>query len=321
MSKIIFINPIDIEDINVFSYFRNEGIFSKYIDPIDYQFILFSTLYQSGVNYFQTDIRMVPESIIINEFWKNRIIAYDKKIYTNSLLKTNKITKGKFNIEEDGAKTNLLIRETISHFSNFIYSAESGVPFLNTHYYFPKYLEIMKRRIDQDFFAILNNLSSLIKEEGIRTVTPKYSILKNDLKRFEDIANTGLFEKYSKSLNLLTESTKLSTIKKDIAFYSYRLLNKFGSSLNLKDTTLNFIKFNKKILDQFIGKFPSAIGDTIIQSVEKMIQERNKIFFYEIEDVKIHVIFCNSLQDCIDKHGFDILKTLVEDYKKIENSH
>lgn len=321
MNRIIYINPIDLEEIIAFSYIRNDGIFSKYIDPIDYYFILFSTLYQSGINYFQTNLNLIPPSIKQSDFWKNKLIQFDKDAFINSMNKTNSLTKDKFHFEDDSAKVNQLKKETISHFSNFFYSLETGVPFINTHYFFPKYLEIMNKRLDNVFLHSLQNLSSLIKQEEIQTLTPKYSILKQDLKRFEDIANSRLFFNYSESLSLLPETKKLKSIKKDIAFNSYRLFNKYSSSFTLKSTAFTFLQINKNIADLFFGKIPSIIGDFFIQSLEKIVSEKKRIYFFEIDEIKYHKMFCNILQDCINKHGTGILRTIYQELEDKQNSH
>ena len=63
MDKLIYLSPFDIGNINGLSSLRNSGAFANYIDPIDFHFTLFSTLYQSGANYFMTDETKLPISI------------------------------------------------------------------------------------------------------------------------------------------------------------------------------------------------------------------------------------------------------------------
>jgi hypothetical protein len=315
MSNLIYISPTDLDEINGLSELRNTGTLAKYLDPIDFHFILFSTLYQSGVSYFQTNEFLLPNTIRKYNFWTNKIIPYDRIAFIHSLERTSSIVKDKIHFAQESPKTKKLQRETISQLSNLFYSFETGSPFLNTNFSLAKHLEHMESRMDKNLYLALLNLSSLIIKEDIQTITPKYSVLKEDIKRFEDIAMSTLFRKYSDSLCLLSDPSKLSVIKKDIKTNSFKLLNKYGHSLNLKETAFSFIKFNKTILDLFVSKIPSTIGDFVIQSLEKMTKEKRKVYFYEVEEVKYWYVFCNLIQDCIKKHGPEKFKTIFEELK------
>jgi hypothetical protein len=269
MDKLIYISPLDVLNINIVSALRNTGAFAKHIDSIDYHFTFFSTMYQSGVNYFQTEERLLPDSLKDYKFWKHKLTSLNAKAYEKAIVKTNSILEGKLHFESDNSKTRMLRAETIALLSNIFYSLETGIPFINTNFSLAKHLGFMKERMDKDLLKSLHLLSSLIVCEPIRTITPKYSVLKDDIRRFEDISNSRLFNSYSDSLTTLQYSSKYKTLKKDINVTTLKLFNKYASNINIKETAFSFLKFNKNIIDTFVSKIPSLIGEFVITSFEK----------------------------------------------------
>jgi hypothetical protein len=316
MDKLIYISPLDIGNINELSSLRNNKTFSKYIDPIDYHFTLFSTLYQSGVNFFETEEKLLPNSLKDYKFWKNKLTPLNVKAYDKAILKTRTILEGKLHFEADSAKTRRLEFETVALLSNIFYSLETGIPFINTNYSLAKHLGFMKERMDKDLLHSLHLLSSLIVPETIQTITPKYSVLKEDINRFEDISNSRLFASYSNSLNELQYSSKYKDLKKDISVKSLKLFGKYSSNINIKETAFSFLKFNKSIIDLFISKIPSLVGDFVITSFEKLSKEKRKVSFYEIEEARYSTLFCNIFDDTLKDGGMERLNKVIDELKK-----
>jgi hypothetical protein len=79
MDKMIYISPLNLSGINSISELANNDTFLKHLDPIDYHFVLFSSLYQSGANYFQLDINYLPKAIKGNKFWKDNLWILTKR--------------------------------------------------------------------------------------------------------------------------------------------------------------------------------------------------------------------------------------------------
>jgi hypothetical protein len=320
MDRIIFINPIDAANINALSKLRNSSTFAKYIDPIDFHYSMFSALYQSGVNYFQTEEKILPISISDNSFWKKKLTDIDDKAYNKAIKKTQILLENKLHFETDNSKTQMLELETISILSNLFYSFETGIPFINTNYSLKQHLVFMKERMDKDLWNSLSLLSLMISGENIHTITPKYSILKDDFKRFEEISNSKLFSNYSDSLHELQYVEKFTSLKKEISINSYKLFSKYGGNLNMKETAFSFVKFNKVILDSFVSNIPSLVGEFVINSVEKISKDKKRISFYEIEESKYANMFCNIFDDAIKKEGHEKFKSIIDEFIESKNS-
>jgi len=315
MDKLIYLSPFDIGNINGLSLLRNSGTFANYVDPIDFHFALFSTLYQSGANYFMTDENKLPKSIKENAFWKDKLVPFDKIVFDKSVNKTTKLLSNKLHFEEDSAKTRMLQSETVAILSNLFYTLQTGTPFVNTNSSFEKHLHFMEKRMDKELYNSLKLLTSLIVCENIQTITPRYSFIRDDIKRFEDIANSILFRNYSDSLQELQHLSKFARIKKNISVNSLKLFNKYGNNVNLKKTTYSFLKFNQGIVDTFLSKIPTLVGDFFLESFESLLNDKRRVSFYEIEEVKYHTLFCNIFDDTIKKEGYEKFKDIIEELK------
>ena len=315
MRQLVYISPRDIGSLNGLTSFSNSNAILKYLDPVDYHSVLFSTLYQSGIKYFEISENSLPPYITQNDFWKSKITKYNHKAFNNSIEKAKLVLDGRFYHDVDKKYNVVQYPAVLDYLSKLFYSFETGTPFINPGFITQKDFDLLEPRMDKQLLICLRNLGSLVKDEKIQTITPSYSVLKKDIKRFEDIFHTRVFKLYSDSLQELPHSSKLSLLKKDIGVNSLKLFNKYGNDLNFKETAFSFIKFNKKILDLFVSKIPSTVGDFVINSIETLTKEKKKIYFHEVKDAKYSTLLCNRIDEIIKQEGFEKFKIIVDEIK------
>jgi hypothetical protein len=101
MGKIIYISSEDTAGIKSINELANDSGVIEHLGSIDYYFILFSTLYQSGCSFFQLDTNQLPDSVTGNPFWKGKIIHRNDKAYLDCWAKANNILISNFNFEKD----------------------------------------------------------------------------------------------------------------------------------------------------------------------------------------------------------------------------
>lgn len=318
MDKIIYISPEDLGSLTGISNFANSPNIIKLLDPVNYHFILFSTLYQSGANYFQTYREELPTEIKHSNFWNEKLINIDKKAYEIAKSKAVQILDGKLNINLDDARGKYLKIVTEIHLANLFYATQTRNSFVSVHNSLESHLDILKKGMDKELWISLKNLSTLIKAESIPTIAPKFSILKNDVKRFEDISYSKLFRDYHKSISLI-EHEHISKAKKEISSMSLRLFNKYGNYLSLNDTVFNFIKFGKKIIDSFISIVPPFVSDFLIASAETMMKNKRTIRFYELKEINYQNILVNRIEEIFKVGGDEKFKEIVEGFKAEKN--
>lgn len=297
MKQIVFISPLDIGSINGLTAFSNDESVLNYLEAVDYHSVLFSTLYQSGINYFEVNANSLPQHIINNKFWKDKIVDYNNTKLRNSTEKSIKILEVLFNHEVDNKYRVSQYHNMVDYLTKIFYSFETGTPYINPNYILEKDFELLKHRVDNGFLIAMKNLNSLIINEKINTITPKYSSLKEDVRRFEDICETKIFKDYSYSLQQVSYADSLEGLKKDIKVKSLKLFNKYGNDFDFGETAVSFIKFNKRIIDLFISKIPSEIGDFVINSTENLIKEKKKIYYFEVKEAKYSTLLCRRVEE------------------------
>jgi hypothetical protein len=315
MDRVLYISPIDLSGINSISKLANYETFLEHLDPINYHFLLFSTLYQSGTSFFQLDKSILPETILANPFWKDKFIDIDNKAYDKSIEKATNILKENFDFELDRKYRAPQYENLKSFFSSLFYSVETGVPFVNAEFSESKNFDFLESRLRRELFIAIKNFNELIHSDNVSTIVPQYTVLKKDVRRFEDIANSTLYLKYSESLHLLSDTKKIETIKKDIHANALKVYNKYANHLDLKAMAFGFLKFNKKIVDLFTNKVTSIFGDFIIEAIEKSSTGKKKIHYYKVDEAHYMIQWANRIGELMSKGGKDKLDLFLKEYK------
>jgi hypothetical protein len=311
----IYISPGDLQGIKVVSEMGNSEPFLKYLDEVNYHFLLFSTLYQSGAKLFYVDFEHIPLKLQKHPFWKEKFIQIDETEYYSLKAKSVKILDKNFDRELDKKYNAPQYAYLADHLTTLFYSVKNNIPFLTTQFVNKNDFDFLESRMSKEFYNSIGNLYSLIKSDQVQTIYPQYSVMKKDIRRFEDIVNNSTFEEYNESLLLLEHEEKPEKLIKKIKGKSTKLYNKFSSSLELKDITFSLLKTNKKILDLFTNKATSIIGDFGIEFLEKIVNEKSKIHYYESKENYILRLWADRIgelwkaggKEDLNKH-FDQLK-------------
>lgn len=303
---------MDIGQLNGLSSFSNSKALLKHLDPIDYYTILFCTLYQSGVEYFEVDIETLPHSISQNPFWRNKITGYNNAAFNEAYKKAILTLEGKFNHEEDKRYHVKQYWHLIYHLTKIFYAFDTATPFINPAFFQKKDFDLLTTRLDSNLLSCLRNLSAVTSEEQITTLTPQYSILREDVKRFEDICDSLLFQNYSKSLQEIPYSKNVTSLKKDIHVNALKILNKYTGEFSVKEVSFSFLKANKKVVDIFANAVPNIVGDFIINSAEKLTENKRKLYFHEIDEAKFSVLLCRRINE-MARQGNEKFKSIVSE--------
>lgn len=316
MDRIIYIDPRTQAGLKVASKLSNFEVFLRHLDPIDFSFILYSSLYQSGANYFEIDYSLVPDLLKNNPFWKEKFISIDKEIYQSSENRAIKILESNFNFDLDRTYRAPQAYSLKEYFTSLFYCTQTGVPFINVEFAESRNFDFLESRFNKEFFFILKNFHSLINLDNISTVTPQYTVLKRDVRRFEDIANSTLFLRYADSLNLLKEEDKIDLIKRDIHSNAVKVYNKYAKYLNLNGMTFGFMKASNRLMELFVNKQASVFGDFFVDIIEKINSRKRIVNYYKVEEAHFMILWANRIGEMMQNGGKESLTEFLEEYKK-----
>jgi hypothetical protein len=317
MEKIIYISSKEIGGLTSISRLGNSKVFLEELESVDFHFILFSTLYQSGTNYFQLDLNALPPEILNNPFWKNKFIDIDRSTFKKSLVKSAEILKTNFDFKLDETYRAPQAFYFQDYFTSLFYSTETGIPFVNPDFADSKSFDFLESRMSKELFVAIKNLNSLIQTNNISTITPQYSMLKEDVRRFEDIVESTLYRNYQSSLMLLDEEpNKLEAVKKEIQVNALKLHQKYTGNLDIKNMGFNFLKANKKVADLFLNKPSSVFGDFVIETIEKLVTGKRKVTFYKVEEANFMLLWANRIGELTQKGGANKLSEFLKKYEE-----
>lgn len=321
MEKIIYVSSAEIGGLNSISRLGNSKVFLDELEFVDFHFMLFSTLYQSGTNYFQLDLQALPQEILTNPFWKNKFIDIDRNLLEKSFQKSSEIVKANFDYELDKNYKAPQAFYFQDYFTSLFYSTETGIPFVNPNFAEPKSFDFLETRMSKELFISIKNLNSLIQTSEISTITPQYSVLKKDVRRFEDIIESTLFSNYKDSIALLeNENDKIETVKKEIKVNALKLYQKYTGNLDIKDVGFSFLKANKKAADLFLNKPASIFGDFVIETLEKLIIGKRKVTYYKVDEANFMLLWAQRIGELTEKGGNEKLKEFLTEYRKVKNN-
>jgi hypothetical protein len=317
MEKIIYISSAEIGGLNSISGLGNSEVFLEELDYVNFHFMLFSTLYQSGANYFQVDFEILPPEILKNPFWKDKFIDIDRNILEKSIAKSAEVLKANFDFKLDKTYRAPQSFYFQDYFTSLFYSTQTGIPFINPNFSETKSFDFLESRMSKELFLAIKNLHSQIETNEISTITPKYSVLKKDIRRFEDILESTSYNNYRDSLMLLeNEDDKVEKVKKEIKVNALKLHSKYVGNLNLKDMGFSFLKANKKVADIFLNKPTSIFGDFIIETVEKLVTSKRKISYYNVDEANFMLLWAERIGELTQKGSQEKLSEFLTEYKK-----
>lgn len=317
MEKIIYISSAEIGGLNSISRLGNSEVFLEELDYVNFHFMLFSTLYQSGANYFQVDFEILPTEILKNPFWKDKFIDIERNILEKSFAKSAEVLKSNFDFKLDKTYRAPQAFYFQDYFTSLFYSTQTGIPFVNPNFSETKSFDFLESRMSKELFLAIKNLHSQIETNEISTITPKYSVLKKDIRRFEDILQSTLYNNYRDSLMLLeNEVDKVEKVKKEIKVNALKLHRKYVGNLNLKDMGFSFLKENKKVADIFLNKPTAIFGDFIIETVEKLVTSKRKISYYNVDEANFMLLWAERIGELTQKGGQEKLSEFLTEYKK-----
>jgi hypothetical protein len=187
---------------------------------------------------------------------------------------------------------------------------------LNTWYVDLKKFDSLQDRLSKELYIAIHNLFSLVKSESVSTIIPQYSVLKKDIKRFEEIANSSLYLKYANSLQLLEESNKIALVKKDIQVNALKVYNKYANHIDLKSMSISFLKFGKKAIDLVSNNITSIIGDYLIDALQQSTSNKRKVYFYNCTDSFYPILYANRIGELQRIVGAEKVSELLKSYQK-----
>ncbi|MCG7857525.1 hypothetical protein MD537_11115 [Flavihumibacter sediminis] len=152
MNKVIYLGDYILSGINAISNLSNNEKILEHLQPIDHHFVVFSTLYQSGVDFIQVNKSLLPEKILNNPFWNKKLIDVDEDLSVKSLAKAFDLLKDNFDHEEDRRFLASQYNSLLNFFSDFFYSSQAGMPFVNPKYSTRENFNSLESRLSKELF-------------------------------------------------------------------------------------------------------------------------------------------------------------------------
>lgn len=300
MEKIIHINNTDLFAINKVDELGNSEEMNDFVTT-NFQHSLFSSMFMSGAKYIELDKSLLNKSILENKFWEDKFIDSLTPKYFEIINNVNTKLFSHFKLGEEGFLNHPYNIVLSSYITNLFYTSKTGIPCVLSRFKDLEDQEWIKPAVTNDFFQNFIIFHRLFKNESIDSIAPKYSVLKKDVRIFEDMTTSSLYRDYQNSHNELKYLDKIPLIVKDIKVFSLKLYYKYLGNLDLRKTTFSYLKDTKLVNGLYVDIF------------EQLISDNRKLNFYRFEDADLRLII-NKRLSALAENGDVELKDLINNF-------
>lgn len=302
MEKIIHINNSNLFALNKINQLGNFEELAINIET-NFQYTLFSTIFMSGAEYIQLDKSLVDKNIIENPFWKNKFIETLTPNYLKVINKASRMMIPHLKWINDGLPLHPHNLVLSSYLGDLLHCSETGIPSVISRFKTEEDQEWIKPAVTLEFYQNFVNFQKLFKQEDIDTIAPKFSVLKKEVRIFEDISASPLYRDYQNLHNELKYSDKISKIIKEIKVFSLKLHYKYLGNFDLKKTTFSHINDSFSSIESIEPNIKAA--KISLDILEHILSGNKKVNFYGFEDADFFKLLDKRLNTLSEKGDID----------------
>lgn len=278
MLRKIFISPFSAGYFSVFQDIEKIDFIKAYAEDIQFNTCLYSSLIQTGANFievFEENSNLLNKS----EYIKDRVIKINDQNYNEIKSRINKVfsiyessSKGNKELEEELWNTKILLCDLlycVHRNSDFIYTGK-----------FPSLVRF-KDSLPNDFYLPLITLLSSVESKDIFSPNPVSLISKDEVKKFDNIIQSDIYDNYVKShANLRTKQGKSI---KNLKLQGEKLIASNPSLLSLYNNLALIVPITKLIKPE-LGEFTEVIKDI---STSTDTKNTKNIIIYKYRDIAL----------------------------------
>jgi len=287
LEKIIHINNTDLFAINKLDQYGNSEE-NNHIINTNFQYKLFSTIFMSGADFIQLDKSLLNNEIRENPFWKDKFIELLTPKYFDLINSVGSKHLFHYNRDENGMPPHPQNLVLSSYLNNLYYSSKTGIPSILSRFKDEEDRAWLKSAVTDEFYINFQNLHKLFQTQNLDTIAPKYSVLKKEIRIFEDLTTSPLYRNYQDLHNELKFTKEISIIAKDIKVFALKLYYKYLGNFDIKKSTFGCLREDNSI---------NSFGMDLL---EYLLSEK-QINFYRFEDADFLTLI-NRRLDAIAEH-------------------
>jgi len=162
-----------------------------------------------------------------------------------------------------------------------------------------------------------SRLLSAISTSATGGPLPRYEIQKADVKLYEAIVHSGLFNELSKAHVQLRDqaiapSAALSRVRRLAAI----IQEKYADDLRLTRLGVSLLSLVPKFVEKTIGLFPGKIAEHIAKLAKPFLENRKRIVIYDSSHINREIILNTMLYVAKNRDKDSVVNKRLEQYKR-----
>lgn len=312
----IFISPYQLKALDWLSDVVNIQpiIESLHVPIMDFQKIFYSTMFQCGVEELKLICPAENQKNFETEsdFLRDRI-RFDSGLnhkYELLLRKVRPIFEEYFEDEnlrmseqENIFKTEVILTDLLFEMQTNL-SSVSILPWLKPD------LESLRKTLEPEKYYPIKNLFSMIENDNLNLPLPSQSILSTEVKKFEMIIESDIFQSYTIShKNLENKKIEKSKALFQIKEKGKMLQTRFERNINIKEFGVNTLNLAPPFIEVLLGKIPGVAAESILKLFDpilsRSVTDNQRLVTYE---------FSQRSKEILNDRLFD--QRVIEHFKK-----
>lgn len=144
----------------------------------------------------------------------------------------------------------------------------------------------LEGKYEPDFILSLTNLFSCISTINIESPMPIFTYEKQDIKIFEEILTSDLFDKYVLSQKELdNKNNKIAEVKDYIKSTSINIIKMFKQKIYLKESIIKLVDISDKFVSLFGNNVTSFLSNGLRNELEKLVNSKKRIVIYNFNHI------------------------------------
>ena len=271
----------------------------------------------SGAEFIELDLSLVDEKIRNNPYFKKKLIDINWKEYIPSCNRASGILLPHQVNSKDGFPKHPQNIALSNYITSFIHASKTGIPFVIGTFIDEKDFKWIEKSISKELYQNLIVLNKLINRVELDTIAPKQSILKKEIKTFEDITTTNLYRDYQNSHNELKFAEKKNLIIKDIKVYALKLYYKYLGNFDMRKSTFNALNTTNDVLKTTSENPVFKFGNKALGLIENLTSGKKAVNFYSFDEANYSVLLNKRLDAILKENGKEALDSFLQ--KKMTN--
>ena len=284
----VYLGPRQLASVDTLSEILNLDLIIDFLSPVNFQPIIYGSLFQAGAEQFMLISRTDKENSKL-DFIESRINYISDEPFHRTYKLIDETFAAYFPEDYEKNKEFSEVIKLKGFLGDLLISMDQRISFVET-FKLPD-MDKLKVVMPLELFIPIQNLFSTFNYVNAELPIPEVSTLVKHTKKFEKLLESDIFVQYAKSHRNLEERSITPRTAISIAVQrGHEIMLQNLGLLKLKKLSLAILPVSAKVVDTVFGKIPGALADFFATQIESLYKDDKRIVIYHLSDMVDQIV-------------------------------